>query len=286
MRLSLINEGKACALREVNTLDVGARATLEPLRNALQPPRASLFMDGVCVTLGEGATRERVPGELVRAGGAQHSVERVESVEWVGQDVVLLRLRMTDLPTGGNFERWIVFDCRCTPASFVQHDVMLSVGEVLQTIRSTDAHHLWVQRLWVSQEADGFWQQVADDGAVLELHRLPFEMLYSAERTRRGMLGAMTCVLELTVAQMTADERTHLGPGEVALVEDVEVGEGGSESARLSGSLSLVTLLGKPSPDGNGLALYDLYELSIGADGDWSCQPLFEALEDEQLMII
>lgn len=286
MRLSLINEGKACALREVNTLDVRSRAPYEPLRNALHPPRATLFMDGVCVSLGGGAARERVPGELVRAGAAQHGVERVESVEWMGQDVVLLRLRMTDLRTGGRFERWIVFDCQCTPVSFVQHDVALSVGEVLQTVRSTDARHLWVQRLWVSQEADGFRQQPDDDGVVLELHRLPFETLYAAERTRRGLLGTMTCLFGLTAAQMTADERADIGAGELALVEDVEVGEGGTEAGGRAGALSLVTMLGKPSPDGEGLALYDLYELLIGADGQWSCRPLFEALEDEQLMII
>lgn len=278
MRLGFMHSGKARPLREVRALRAHERLDGCFRSKPADLPRATLARWGVSVVVGQQTPHDHLATLVDQAGTEALSVEAVEGVVWIGQDLLLLRLAMVDLLTGEMFERWVVLDCARDEVEYLMHDLRSSKGERVRAIRSQDVSHLWLQCLRISNDGGALRQVESADGAVLELHRVPLSRLMSKPLGGVSLYGPLTCVYAPTAFMMTAGDRTHLAPGELALVDDVEAGS--------SGALSFVTLLGVREADGDDMQVLSLYELALDVEGQWRCTDLFGTLEDEQWMIL
>ncbi len=278
MRLGFMYYGRARPLREVKVLRAHDRLNGCFGSKPADLPRATLARWGVSVVVGPQSPYDHLATLVDQAGPEALAVEAVEAVVWIGEDLMLLRLSMVDLLSGEQFERWVVLDCAREEVEYLMHDLRSTRGELVRAIRSRDASHLWLQCLRVSGEGDEMRQIESTDGAVLELHRVPLSRLMSKASPSLPLYGVMTCVYAPTAFMITAGDRTHLAPGELALVDDVEAGE--------RGALSFVTMLGLRQPGGADMQVLSLYELALDVEGKWRCTDLFGTLEDEQWMIL
>lgn len=278
MRIGLMRSGKACGLRAVRALQTRGRGAPSRGGAAAPAPRATLVGWGVCVSIGEPSPRDRLVSRMERMGEESHSVESVEDVGWIGEDLLLLRLGMIDLVGGGSFTRWVVFDCARPEVDYLMHDLRLPEGSVVTVVPSTDEDHVWLQCVRLVSEPGGLRQAESGDGAVLELHRVPLDRLMSVEKPLAQLFGPLTCLCAPTPSMLTAGERERLEVGELALVEDVQM--------RDDGSLSLLTLFGSQGAPGAAAQVHRLYELCLDPAGTWSSERLFDPMSDEELMVM
>ena len=278
MRLAFMHSGKARPLREVKVVRAHDRLDGCFRSRPADLPRATLMRWGVSVVVGQQTPYDHLASLVDESGAEALSVEAVEGVVWIGEELLLLRLAMVDLLSGEMFERWIVMDCAHDEVEYLMHDLRSDDGVSVRAIRSQDVSHLWLQCLRVSNDAGVLRQVAAADGAVLELHRIPLSRVMSKPLDGAPLYGPLTCVYAPTAFMMTAGDRTQLAPGELALVDDVEAGK--------NGALSFVTLLGVRQPDGADMQVLSLYELALDVEGRWRCTDLFGTLEDEQWMIL
>lgn len=278
MRIGLMRWGKACGLRAVRRMRV-ARHDRAVRDGAASPPvRATLMGWGVCVSIGEPSPRERLVSRMESMGEESHAVESIENIGWIGEDLLLLRLGMIDLGGGGSFTRWVVFDCSRPEVDYLTHDLRLPEGSVVSVVPSTDEDHVWLQCVRLISEPGGLRQVESEDGAVLELHRVPLDRLLSDEEPLAQLFGPLTCRCSPTAAMLTAGERARLGVGELALVEDVQIRE--------DGSLSVLALFGSQETEGTATQVHRLCELCLDPAGTWSSERLFDPMTDEELMVM
>lgn len=278
MRLAFMHSGKARPLREVKLVRAHERLNGCFRSKPADMPRATLARWGVSVVVGPQTPYDHLATLVDQSGAEEVSVEAVEGIVWIGEDLLLLRLAMVDLLCGEMFERWVVLDCARDEVEYLMHDLRSDDGVSVRAIRSQDVSHLWLQCLRVSNDCGVLRQEESADGAVLELHRIPLSRLMSKPTDGAPLYGALTCVYAPTAFMMTAGDRTQLAPGELALVDDVEAGG--------TGALSFVTLLGLRRSDGADMQVLSLYELALDVEGKWRCTDLFGTLEDEQWMIL
>ncbi len=278
MRIGLIRSGKGCDLRAVSVLrTVGRRRASRPVV-AIPPPRANLVSWGVNVMIGEPSPRDRLVSRMERIGEGAHSVERIEDVGWIGEDLLLLRLGMIDLVGGETFMRWLVFDCSRAEVEYLIHDLRLPDGSVVTVVPSTDETQVWLQCVRLVSGSEGLCQAESPDGAVLELHRVPLDRLLCRKPSLASLFGPLTCLCAPTASMLTAGERERLHAGELTLVEDVQM--------KADGTVSLLTLLGSQRAADGGTQVQRLYELSMDPAGNWSSERLFNLVDDAELLVL
>jgi len=273
-----MHSGRARSLREVTVLRAHERVNACFKGNLSEKPRAALARWGVNVVVGQKTPYDHLASRVEQVDGDARSVEAVESVVWIGEDLILLRLAMVDLVSGEMFERLVVLDCAREEVEYLMHDLRSTSGEVVRAVPSKDARHVWFQCLRVEGTGMEARQLASADGAVLELHRVPLSRLLYKECVPQPLYGPLTRICAPTASMMTSGERTELAPGELALVDDVEAGE--------RGALSFVTMLGVRQAAGADMRVLNLCELSLDTDGSWRSTDLFGTLSDEEWMVL
>lgn len=233
---------------------------------------------GLVFSLGGASFAEVLAEDAPSVGAGHQSVEQVLDQCWIGRDLLLARVAILDLCTGSGFERWFVADTTARCVAVVCHDLVPPQGGLFRSIRSNDPGHAWLQYVHVYRDGERVGQTEMSDGGLLEVHRVPVSRLLANHGLRGRLVGALTCVCAPTLFMLTAGERNELEPGEVVLVDDVEV--------RPEGALSLVVAHSAFDLGTHVSEVRDLYELSLSRDGRWLSSRLFDSLEDEQLMLL
>lgn len=241
-------------------------------------PVATLVNGGLVLSLGGAGPVEGLAENAPSVGKGRHSVEQVLDQYWVGQDLLLVRVAMLDLCSGGGFERWFVADTSARCVKVVCHDLVPPRDGLFRSIHSNDPDHVWLQYVHVYREGERVGQTEMSEGALLEVHRVPISRLLANQGGRGRLVGALTCVCAPTLFMLTAGEHRELALGEVVLVDDVEV--------RPEGALSLVVVHSAFGLGTHVSEVRDLYELSLSREGRWLSSRLFDSLEDEQLMLL
>lgn len=277
MRLGFKHSGRACLLQKVRTLGSHARLGTEASTGKGLPPSAMLTDWGLNIVLGAPSPQDRFVNGVTHFSELRQRVDLVEDIGWIGKDVLLLRLRMSDLDQGQEFERWMVFDCAREEIEYLTHDLFPPPGCVIRTIRSSAKGHVWVQCLCVEPEDGRMQQVVATDGGILELHRVPLARLLSTDDVASPLFGPQSRFYAPTLFTLTAGEYMWLEPGEQVVVDDVREAS--------SGDLSFVTALSGRRADALDTELLNLYELVLDDEGEWRSAHLFEVCADEDWMI-
>lgn len=278
MRIGFVDAEGPRPVRLTRMLSAACPVSTARLRPYPPLPVVTLVNGGLVFGLGGAAPTEGLSDDAPSVGQGHHSVEQVLDQYWVGQDLLLARVAMLDLCSGGGFERWFVADTSARCVVVVSHDLVPPHGGLFRSIRSNDPDHAWLQHVHVYREGEQVGQAEMSDGALLEVHRVPVSRLLSNYGGRGRLVGALTCVCAPTLVMLTAGEQTELEPGEVVLVDDVDVGP--------EGALALVVVHGTFDLGSRVSEVRDLYELSLSREGRWLSCRWFDSLEDEKLMLL
>lgn len=278
MRIGFVDAAGARPVRLTRMLGAGQPSGVGAARPHPPLPVPRMVNGGLVFDLGGGRGSDGLPADAPSIGQGRHSVEQVLDQSWIGRDLLLARVSMLDLCTGGSFERWFVADTSAPCVAVLWHDLVPPQGGLFRSIRSNDRDHAWLQYVHVYREGERVGQTEMCDGALLEVHRVPMSRLLMSLGVRGRLVSAMTCVYAPTLFMLTAGEQTELELGEAVLVDDVEV--------RPEGALSLVVVHSAFDLGTEVSEIRDLYELSLSRDGRWLSSRLFDSLEDSQLMLL
>lgn len=273
MRLGFVEDGEARMLRAVPRLKASDGRVPGFQRFPGPVVEVKPVFGGVLLCVGMRPADVCGGEETLRFGHESLAIEHVDDCEWIGQALLLLRLRMVETCSGESFERWIVFDCAGEVVEFVCHDLRAFDERRVESVRSNDLHALWVQSTWLAKEAYRSRQRTSVDGVILALHRVALDALLTADALR-PLLGpwSLVCAASLTLA--TAGEREALAVGECVWVDDVMVS---------ADSPSVLVGFAGCEPGAAGEAAY--YELTTNERGEWVGARLFDAAADEDLML-